>query len=1743
MIREDIPSTGGRLRQQASLPTFYKSISKSDNAKRTSNAFKTLRSARRRHNTTNKTTGRTPPPTLHIHDQTIGAATYNVRGLASNLNDLGNYLQGVKENTDHGKKDIVFLQETHLADNERSRAEDRYSAMWGFKSTAGKRLSFWSTGSRRAAGVAILINPYGAIQHPAEWRHDEWTEHLQMVQAVIADTVFIFVNIYAPSDGRERERFFKHLTTIDFPRDAVLLMGGDFNCVLDQERDRGRTSSRADVGATHLQEVLEQHGLTDAGQYHMPKCGTRVNLAAYAKDHHTYHYRTGDHQTGSSRLDRWYISVAARKWIKAIERDPSICPSDHFGVIAHMQPPKHANRVRKRLGVYPPPRYAEAASRDLISKRLQTWTEESDQSRGDERIIDRWEAFKAGIVADLQRLKKDARRRMGAGVRQRIKRLKVAMAKCDRLTETGEQKWTELLEAVRTTQTQRRKMRTRTILVRNAWSSNHSTRLFFRRICTKFGDNVVPTLTVKAGMPIRGLHEKADTLADHWAHIFSAPSGTGLDIEAYIADHATKWEQRDLCGLDEQITEDEVRAALRGCKAGKAVGPDDLSNDWYRDNVDTLVPILQNLFNVVLSTAQTPDSFLDAFIFCIRKSGDGTDPLNYRPIALLNSDYKIFTRILANRLRGHLAKLVHTTQFGFVPGRTIHEAIDLFEAAKLAVQEGKDLTDAQVVLLDFAKAYDSLNREFLFRVLRHRGFPPRFLNVVEAIHTGTTVRFMANGATSRKIPVTCGIRQGCPLAPLLFILAVDVLYDEVTRCEGISGIQLRGRGGRYDLVVAGYADDTAIYLKSWQMQIEALAAVQTFSVMSGLMLNVSKSAAIDIGSSCHIQPSADSGIGQAGSNDQEAAVGSVRSVRYLGHIATAADPTEEAWEKAFRALTVRLRLAMDKTNTAQQRAMIATAIIVPKLTFIARHAWPTEAIVRQADRRIRNFIWSSSFAETRRAPAGWINARIAELQPSQGGIAMPNISGELSALAACTVADIMLTTTKMKQTIGDILCGEALPRGHLTPYRRTAPTAQKQSLWQTGAQWANCLGAIKEDAFREEAEARKQTRRQLRPRYGVRTRWTEEGLTCDLSRLVGTELYTLQCWQLEHHGTFYHNGLMNLDWESITLLNTNGEACGRKYFGKTISKAHKVSDAIEMKWLRASCVRFIPLLLGKIESHHSATHFLNLCMSLIASFPLLLRRPLDPLALTVRHGLSDKYHSFQCETDENTTVLHSWGGAPPIKVEGGLSTISDGAVAGVLGVAPTSVWIVPHPALTRMMPLWAGLRRWTFSRKDFRNRILAQVRRRAKQEVGDTTTTWIHSDQIVANAVTKISWGFIHNMDGVPAYHIQNIHKLKLGRLRLWKDAQSGHECQLEECNNRSDKRRGHLAWHCHVAQHFWHALADNWGLTGPTLGNMLTFRLEDPPRWLVEWADRCQRDPASARLDANSQRIWDALLPVVNDFWRAACAATLTRIWRWNVSQLYEADVMPCLSGGIALFKMELRGIYERCRAHYLPLTPDSLANNMVATAVAGRLLAQHTLSVGPETHGPVNVAFFDGGSRGNPGPGGSGSIFVRIATDTAPRIIWASSLSLRQAATTNNVAEFSGLYQALNYAHRAKLSNVHVVGDSALILSMMSNRKMPKNRRLQHWYRISRQLADLVQVRSWRHHYRTHNKMADRLANIAMDDTVSRQDEDRPGVDWEKRYPGVQTHMASDVNNWQRQDQAGWRRAGNTGSIHQEQ
>jgi len=156
---------------------------------------------------------------------------------------------------------------------------------------------------------------------------------------------------------------------------------------------------------------------------------------------------------------------------------------------------------------------------------------------------------------------------------------------------------------------------------------------------------------------------------------------------------------------------------------------------------------------------------------------------DYRPISLLGGIYKIVAKILASRIKLLLPKLVHHSQSGFVHGRRL---ADNCLSIWARIEEGPKLGKHVLLKVDFEKAYDRLEWRFIHKCLEIMNFGPNFRRWVGGLLENASVILHVNGASSEHIRITRSVRQGCPLAPLLFVLATEPLL------RGLANLQDRG---------------------------------------------------------------------------------------------------------------------------------------------------------------------------------------------------------------------------------------------------------------------------------------------------------------------------------------------------------------------------------------------------------------------------------------------------------------------------------------------------------------------------------------------------------------------------------------------------------------------------------------------------------------------------------------------------------------------------------------------------------------------------------------------------------------------------------------------------------------------------------------------------------------------------------------------------------------------------------------
>lgn len=201
-----------------------------------------------------------------------------------------------------------------------------------------------------------------------------------------------------------------------------------------------------------------------------------------------------------------------------------------------------------------------------------------------------------------------------------------------------------------------------------------------------------------------------------------------------------------------------------------------------------------------------PTTMKQGIITLIPKPGKNPKLIdNLRPITLLNNDYKILTHIYANRLKTGISQIISETQSGFLKGRSIHNNIrlvlDLLDYNYLIEDDGF------ILFLDFLKASNMIE-QFYVSTLELFGLGENVINFVKLIYKDTDSSVILPQGTSSRFSIDKGIKQGCPISPLLFIAAAEMLSILIKNSDFEKLIVFGNQ-----LVISQLADDNHIHEK------------------------------------------------------------------------------------------------------------------------------------------------------------------------------------------------------------------------------------------------------------------------------------------------------------------------------------------------------------------------------------------------------------------------------------------------------------------------------------------------------------------------------------------------------------------------------------------------------------------------------------------------------------------------------------------------------------------------------------------------------------------------------------------------------------------------------------------------------------------------------------------------------------------------------------------------------------------
>ena len=873
-------------------------------------------------------------------------ASWNIRTLIGD-NDGGN---GPRRKTallaselDRYSIDVAALSETRLSD-EGSIIEGNYTIFWRGHPEGKPR--------QHGVGIAIKNTHLRSVSEEPNYIN----ERLMTLRVpLVRGEHMLIISAYAPTLAADDEQKDKFYDALDYvlckacKKDKIVLFG-DFNA---------RVGNRCDL----WRKVLGPHGVGNMNS-------NGIRLLSLCSQHNltitnTLFRLKHKHKTSwmHPRSKKWHLIdfvIVRRSQLGEVLITRAMrgaeCWADHRLIISKM-------RLKMRPAVRrAKQRFKKINCAGLSNKQLRgTFEEKVNQLVQDTGVINscdlnnKWDAFSSNLISlakdvlgttprkhrdwfeenntaiqDLLKAKNHAhvdclKNPTSTVLRQRFARLRSEAQKC--LRDLEDSWWKQLS------------------LEMQGYADTNNIHRFYectKRINGPIKRNILPVRAADGTSLIRDRKGILSRWAEHFNSLLNACNPS---------DHTVLQDLPSLPActeLDLPPTLDEVVGSLKGMKPRKSPGPDQIPSELLIHGGAQLHSFLHELICTIWNCAKVPNSWKDAIIITIYKNkGDRTLCGNSRGVSLLSTAGKTFAKLLLNRLIAHVSEnILPETQCGFRGNRSTVDMI--FAARQLFEKSREQHQNLFVAFIDLSKAFDSVDRTLLWKVLQQCGCTKQFTKLLESLHTGMTARIKVGEDLSEPFVVSRGVKQGCVLAPVLFNIYVQCITHLLSKAldEDLKiGLNYRTDRNLFDvkklkaktkiqqtkLLELQYADDCALVADSPEVLQTVLTYVSKFYRKMGLNINIGKTEFMQF-SPPHV-PRSSTAV-----TIDSTPLKQVESFKYLGsHISSNCHLDDELSYRVGQATRAYGRLSSkvfhNKNITLSTKIMVYNAVVLSSLLY------------------------------------------------------------------------------------------------------------------------------------------------------------------------------------------------------------------------------------------------------------------------------------------------------------------------------------------------------------------------------------------------------------------------------------------------------------------------------------------------------------------------------------------------------------------------------------------------------------------------------------------------------------------------------------------------------------------------------------------------------------------------------------------------------------------------------------------
>ena len=790
----------------------------------------------------------------------------------------------------------------------------------------------------------------------SSWRKDSCGRILSLCLEVDQLRLNI-VNIYAPVDLTERKAFFDSLHSFFLPSDEVII-GGDFNSYENELDKFGGNLSLA----PYLTTFRSSFKLVDIWRKRHPRAR---EMSWFSSS-----FSVG------SRLDKFFVSDNLVSVTEKCEIAPCFF-SDHdyvsllvrFDSLSPRGPGvwKFNNSLLDDdlCCSYIRDRIVDLISCKASFDSIKAW----------------WDFFKASLKGDIIDFAKEKRKRLNherVSLTNRIIKLKRQLVQGFSAVSHEIILLESRLAALTDQALNGIKIRSRAQWLEQG---EKPSRYFFKLEKERIAKTDVKSIHDSDGVEVSTREEIENAHVDFYSKLFSAEP-IDPECQNILLSSLNKClsdSERASCEGSE-ISTVELTSSLKTMSTDKAPGPDGFTVEFYVKFWDLLGPQLSDVIKKCFLDGCLCDSMKSSMTRLIfKKRGDVKDLKNWRPISLLNVDYKICSKAITLRLSKVLDSIIDPDQTCSVPGRSISGNVIMLRDVLDYI--GQTNETGILVSLDQEKAFDRVNRDFLMDLLKRFGFGLDFCRWISTFYAGAHMQIILNGWLTRPIFLRRGVRQGDSLSPLLYILCVEVLACQIRRSGDIVGFLLPGSNGKH-FKVRQYADDTTSFVKNLFSLVSLFDLISIYEKGSGAKLNRSKTEAMWLGA-------------WQTRTDQPLGLTWVRKMKILGVFFGTTPVDQDNWQPRINKLEKSLNMWKSRSLSFLGKSLVINVLGMSKFFYLAKVLVPPSWVLSRVNQLVWPFLWGSKI-ET-------VSRNTCFLPHASGGLNVSSLELKCTALRVSSV--------------------------------------------------------------------------------------------------------------------------------------------------------------------------------------------------------------------------------------------------------------------------------------------------------------------------------------------------------------------------------------------------------------------------------------------------------------------------------------------------------------------------------------------------------------------------------------------------------------------------------------------------------------------------------------------------------------------------------------------------------------------